>query len=150
MKRLQMIVVAVLVASCSAPVDNTAQDARLAFEAYVEALNAANFDSAAQMYDNSEGFHWIERGGVQYESGSDAANSLRALSDSGGKPQMRLDAVRVAKLADGAALVSAQFDFQMLAETGDEMFAFDGWMTVGMVRREKGWRIAGGQTGQSE
>ena len=60
---------------------------------------------------------------------------------------MTVTDMRVAEMADDAALVSAQFEFTMLSDSGERQFGFDGWMTVGMVKRAQGWRIAGGQTG---
>ena len=138
---------ACIIAACnSEPVDTRAQ-AHRAFETYIEALNRGDTETAASMYDNNEGFHWIERGGVQYESGAEAADSLRALSANGGRSNMSVDNIRVAVLADGAALVSGHFDFTMLSSDGEPQFSFDGWMTVGMVKRAGAWRIAGGQTG---
>jgi hypothetical protein len=110
-------------------------------------LNAGDTDKAAAMYDTTDGFHWIERGIIQYENGADAAASLRALSETGGRSNMTIDSVRVAELGDTSALVSAHFDFVMFSEENEEAFSFDGWMTVGMIKREEGWRIAGGQTG---
>ena len=35
----------------------------------------------------------------------------------------------------------------MFSNDNEEIFSFDGWMTLGMVKRDKGWLIAGGQTG---
>lgn len=136
-----------LIAACSGPSINTEQEAASAFEAYVEALNSDDVSVAASMYDREDGFHWIERGGVQYESGADAAASLQSLTQTGGKSQMTVDSIHVAEMAEGAALVSAHFDFVMLSSEGQQQFAFDGWITVGMVKRAEGWRIVGGQTG---
>lgn len=137
----------ILIAACGSPSINTEEEAETAFKAYVEALNSDDVSVAAGMYDLEDGFHWIERGGVQYDSGADAAASLQGLAQAGGKSQMTVDSIHVAEMADGAALVSAHFDFVMLSSEGEQQFAFDGWMTVGMVKRAEGWRIAGGQTG---
>ncbi len=147
MRLAALIGFALLISACSAEPNDTRNEARSAFEAYIEALNSGDTAAAASMYDTEDGFHWIERGGVQYETGEDAAASLRSLSANGGKPQMTVDSIRVAGLANDAALVSAHFNFVMLSDEGESQFSFDGWMTVGMVRRAEGWRIAGGQTG---
>lgn len=136
-----------LTTACGGQSINTEQEAAAAFEAYVEALNSDNVSVAASMYDREDGFHWIERGRVQYESGADAAASLQSLTQAGGTSQMTVDSIHVAEMAEGAALVSAHFDFVMLSSEGQQQFAFDGWMTVGMVKRAEGWRIVGGQTG---
>ncbi len=126
--------------------DSTAE-AKAAFQAYVDAINTGDIESASAMYDNEDGFHWVERGGVQYARGEDAAESLRTLTSSGGVPRMSIDDIHAAHLDKGAALVSAHFDFSMLSDAGEVQFSFDGWMTVGMVMRSGVWRIAGGQVG---
>lgn len=126
---------------------DTRAEARAAFQAYADALNTGDIEAAAAMYDTEEGFHWVERGGIQYENGADAAVSLGNLTAGGAPTRMTVDTIRVADLGDGAALVSAHFDFAMLSTEGVEQFSFDGWMTVGMVKRATGWRIAGGQVG---
>lgn len=133
--------------ACSQTTTDPAKEARAAFEEYVAALNSGDIDKAAAMYDSGDGFHWIERGGVQYDKGEKAAASLRSLSASGGKSEMKTDDVRVASMGDSSALVSAHFDYAMLDDTGKEQFSFDGWMTIGMVKRANGWKIVGGQTG---
>jgi len=60
---------------------------------------------------------------------------------------MTLDTIRVAELTETSALLSAHFDFAMMSDDGTPQFSFDGWMTVGMVKRGDNWKIAGGQTG---
>jgi ketosteroid isomerase-like protein len=125
----------------------TGLEARAAMEAYVQALNEGDIETAAGMYDTGPGFHWIERGGVQYESGSQAAASLRQLSQDGGSTRMIMEQIQVAELGEGAALVSGYFTITRYSDDGSAQFSFDGWMTVGMTKRADGWRIAGGQTG---
>lgn len=147
MRLAAFIVMAFAFVSCSDRKIDTAPEAKAAFEAYVGALNKGDIAVAAAMYDAEEGFHWIERGQVQYESGEEAAASLKSLVANGSAIEMTLGTVRVAELTAGSALVSAQFSFAMSAENGDPQFSFDGWMTVGMVKRTDGWRIAGGQSG---
>ncbi len=147
MRFITILTMALTLASCSQTKNDTASEAKAAFGVYVDALNNGDTDVAAAMYDDEMGFHWIERGGVQYDNGADAAASLKALSQSGGIARMTADNIRVAKMGDRSALVSAHFDYAMLSEDGEKQFAFDGWMTVGMVKRPGGWKIAGGQTG---
>ncbi|MDB2437506.1 nuclear transport factor 2 family protein [Hellea sp.] len=134
-------------ASCGQASTPRAMSAQEAFETYVAALNAGDIATAAAYYDRADGFHWIERGHVQYETGEDAANSLLALQANGGTSEMTLDTLRVSKLTNDSALISTHFDFEMRSDNGTPQFSFDGWMTVGMVRRSEGWKIAGGQTG---
>jgi len=136
-----------MLVSCTAQESNPAQDAQAAFDQYVAAVNAGDSAAIARMYDTNPGFHWVERGGVQYTSGKEATASFEELVASGATPQMTTDDMQIAVLSDSSALVSAHFDLAMLDEAGAEQFAFDGWMTVGMVKRDEGWKIAGGQTG---
>lgn len=151
MRNLGMILLCLVLVACVQAVPKADSDSAAkavdAFEAYVDALNAGDIETAAAIYDLSPGFHWIERGGVQYETGAEAARALKSLSANAGLSRMTVNTVKVSELAEGAVLLSAQFDFAMLSEAGDEQFSFDGWMTVGMAKRDGGWRIAGGQTG---
>jgi len=147
MRLMAILMAALTLVSCSQKNSDTAAEAKAAFGTYVKALNDGDINLAVAMYDDEIGFHWIERGEVQYDKGADAAASLKALSQSGGKAMMTADNVRVAAMENGSALVSAHFDYAMLDEEGEQQFAFDGWMTVGMVKRADGWKIAGGQTG---
>lgn len=147
MQKIILVLFSLILAACGGAKIDTATEAQAAFEAYVQAINEGDTKTAAQVYDVVLGFHWIENGGLQYESATEAAASLRALSESGSASQMTINNLKVVKLADDAALLSSHFDFVMLSETGEEQFSFDGWMTVGMAKRESGWKISGGQTG---
>jgi len=132
-------------ASSSAPA-SSGPTAQAALEAYVAALNDGDIAIAGNYYDRADGFHWVERGQIFYESGADAASALQAVGTTG-VSKMTLDSIRVSEMTADSALISTHFDFVMSSETGERQFAFDGWMTVGMVRRDDGWKIAGGQTG---
>lgn len=147
MKSIALIFSCVVLTACNPAQSDNKAEARAAFEAYAEALNTGDIEVAAAMYDTEAGFHWVERGDIQYATGAEAAASLRGLSGGDGQPHMTLDRIQVADLGEEAALVSAHFDFAMLSTDGAEQFSFDGWMTVGMVKRADGWRIAGGQVG---
>lgn len=63
---------------------------------------------------------------------------------------MTTDNMQLAVLGDGRALISAHFEMALLDKAEAEQFPFDGWVTVGMVKRDDGWKIAGGQTGPGE
>ncbi len=115
--------------------------------AYVEAINIGDIKTAAAMYDHSVGFHWVERGGVQYEDAQAAAASLQGLVIPGTTILMTTDQHHIAPMGPGAALVSSHFDFSMQYPDNQNGFAFDGWMTIGLVKRQGKWRIAGGQVG---
>jgi len=133
--------------ACTSQINNPAQEAEAAFADYVEAINDGETEAIASMYDANPGFHWVEQGTVQYTSGDEAAASFDALTASGMTAQMTTDTMQIAVLSDTSALISTHFDFALSDASGEEQFAFDGWMTVGMVKRENGWKIAGGQTG---
>ena len=147
MRMVVSFVLGILLVGCNPVEKDTSGEAKAAFKSYIAAINSGRIDTAAAFYDDAPGFHWIERGKVQYDKGADAAASLKQLSKSYGKMRMTVDNVRVARMTEGSALVSAHFDYGMLNESGKLEVAFDGWMTVGMVKRKEGWRIAGGQTG---
>ncbi len=150
MKRLIGTAIALFVAGCAPQAGDPAQEAKSAFGQYVAAINAGDSAAISDMYDDNPGFHWVERGGVQYSTREQATASFEELVNSGSKPHMTIDDMQVAVLGDDSALVSTHFDLALRDATGAEQFAFDGWMTVGMVRRESGWKIAGGQTGPGE
>ena len=147
MRSLIIGIVGIVLASCNQQASSNDISAKAAFENYVTELNNGNTSKAAAYYDSNDGFHWIERGSVQYETGQEAANALMSLQSSGGQAHMSLSDTRVAKLSQTSALVSSHFDFDMLDMDGKPQFSFNGWMTVGMVKRPDGWKIAGGQTG---
>ncbi|MFK7828731.1 MAG: hypothetical protein AB8B57_03020 [Congregibacter sp.] len=146
MRLLGLLAAMLLMVSCGDAQADTRAEAEAAFRSYVDAVSTGKSEFAASMYEDAPGFHWVEQGAIQYESADEAAASLLAISESGAAPRMTVNILRVAELGDGAALVSAQFDFDLLSDTGDSLFSFGGWMTVGMVKRTGGWRIAGGQT----
>jgi len=125
-------------------VKNQARDALLA---YADAINVGDVELAASFYDNDPDFHWIERGGVQYDNSEAAANSLKELIVPNASAMLTFDNVKVADLSVNAALVSAHFDYQMSFQGDQPSFSFDGWMSVAMVKRAEGWRIAAGQVG---
>lgn len=154
MKNLIYIFVFTLIHGCSAPGDaardqniNVKTEASNALLAYGEAISVGDIDLAVSYYDRDSDFHWIERGGVQYESADAAADSLKALIVPGAAAKLTFDNIIVTDLSGNVAFVSAHFDYQM-SYTGDQPgFSFDGWMSVGMVKRSGGWRIAAGQVG---
>lgn len=148
--RFMMIFLMIALAACSPANGDAEISAEAAFADYVAALNNGDIEVAASIYDDADGFHWIERGAVQYASGAEAAKSLKASLQSGGKVRMRTDNVHVAEMGTDSALLSAHFEYTMLDEADIALFSFDGWMTVGMVKREDGWKIVGGQTGSGK
>ncbi|MEP2736038.1 MAG: nuclear transport factor 2 family protein [Erythrobacter sp.] len=144
------ILCALALAACEQETAAPSEEAKAAFASYVAALNEGDIRAVAKMYDDNSGFYWIERGSVQYTSGGEASASLKDLYDDGNSTLIATDNIQVAELGTDSALVSAHFDFTLLNNSGKSQFSFDGWMTVGMVRRDDGWKIAGGQTGPGE
>ena len=147
------LAVALILTACSkqTPVeDDAAQGAQQAFEDYIASINAGDTDKAAQIYDRAEGFRWVERGDVQYASGNEAAASLKESFPAGSRVAMEIDEMHSAEMGPDAALLSAHYTFSAFNQDGTPQYSFDGWMTVGMVKRAEGWRIAGGQTGPGE
>lgn len=151
MKNFSAIVAGLLLAACSAQNSHNVADVKAsasdALIAYTEAINTGDLQRAASFYDDDPDFHWIERGGVQYDNAEAASASLQGFAIPGATAAMTLDQIHVADLSATAALVSTHFDFSMTFENGEGNFAFDGWMSVAMVKRDDGWRIAGGQVG---
>lgn len=122
-------------------------EVRGAFDAYVADLNRGDYAQAALIYERGQNFHWIERGGIQYASGAEAAASLQSFEGQGVTPRMTNDEMHVAYLSPGSALVSTHFTFEMMEAGGETRFAFNGWMSVAMVKRQNRWLFAAGQVG---
>jgi len=80
-----LCLIGIILASCAPVQAPSSTSAQQAFENYVVALNDGDVAKAATYYDTADGFHWIERGHVQYETGADAANALKTLQTRGGK-----------------------------------------------------------------
>ncbi|WP_300376280.1 nuclear transport factor 2 family protein [Henriciella sp.] len=139
--------VAFLTACTTTAQADTSADARAAFEAYVEAINTSDAETAAGFYDRDPDFHWIEQGKLRYTNAEEAAASMQGLLSYGGTPQMTVRKILVADTSDTSALVTANFDFAMIGSDDGTMFRFGGWMSVAMTLREDGWKIAAGQSG---
>ena len=127
--------------------DQIVKDARTAFDNYIETLNQGDYDSASRIYDVDPDFHWIERGGIQYTSGAEAAASLQSFKGNGGRARMTTDQIVTTYLSPTSIFVSTHFDFAMLGPDDDIQFTFDGWMSVAMVKKQNRWVFAAGQVG---
>ncbi len=121
------------------------KDAASAFQAYVTALNDDDLETARNFYDDTPGFHWIEKGRIHFEDGEAAAKALTGFGEGPGKSVMTIDDMRVAPMGPDAAFVSAKYRFSVFFPGGDFM-EIPGWMSVAMVRRDEEWKIAGGMT----
>lgn len=147
MRRLTLFATFALLASACSAAATPTESAQAAFEAYVAAINAGDVERAADFYDDDPDFHWVERGEVQYRSAEEAAESLAGLTSYGGTPEMTVDQVLVVDLDDNAAFLTAHFEFAMIGPDDATLFQFGGWMSVAMVKRDDGWKIAAGQSG---
>lgn len=151
MRLLCLIILATGLAACTnhaetkpAPL-TVRQEAASAFNAYVEALNNNDLETARAFYDREDGFHWVDRGAVTYETGEEAANALQPYQDATSKSVMTIEDMHVAALGPDAAFVTVKFRFSIFMP-GDNFMEIPGLMSVGMVRREDGWKMAAGMT----
>jgi len=127
--------------------DDVKAEAAGAFARYADAINESDYEVAAAFYDDDADFHWIDRGALQYDSSQAAAASLRGFAQPGMKAVFTLEDPYVGDLSRESVLLSVRYRFDQQTEEGEAVFGFDGWMTVGMVKRDDGWKIAGGQAG---
>jgi len=153
-RRIFVLITITAIVACSPSantVDQTAaqtvEEAQSAFVSYVESLNEGDYTTASQIYDIDPGFHWIERGSIQYQNGAEAASSLQSFEASNARARMTTDQMIAAYLSPTSVFVSTHFDFAMLNADDSIQFAFDGWMSVAMVKKQGRWVFAAGQVG---
>ena len=127
--------------------DDVIGEAQAAFTSYIANLNRGDYDSASQIYDTEPGFHWIERGHIQYASGTEAAVGLKSFKANDVRAKMTTDQMVATYLSPTSVLISTHFDFAMLGPDENVQFSFDGWMSVAMVKRQDRWVFAAGQVG---
>ena len=128
-------------------VEDAKTQAHAAFDAYVLAINAGDLATAAMFYDDDPDFHWIDRGILQYDSADAAQASLKNSSPPGSAVTFSYDEIYVADLSDHAAMLTVRYTYDVSFENGGKGYGWQGWMTLAMVKRENGWKIAGGQAG---
>ncbi|WDI32251.1 nuclear transport factor 2 family protein [Hyphococcus flavus] len=148
--KITVVALVFMLSSACAEADSAGADkqaARDALIAFADAINAGDIEKAGAIYDRDAGFHWIDRGTVQYESGEAAAQSLNALMAEGANATMTFEDILLTDLTPGAVLVSAKYQYDIRYTDDRQGFAFGGWMTLAMVKRDDGWKIAGGQAG---
>ena len=80
MRTLLICAFSLFLAACGKASTTSYATPEQAFEDYVAALNNGDAAKAADYYDTADGFHWIERGHVQYETGEEAASSIKSSS----------------------------------------------------------------------
>ena len=124
-------------------------EVRTAVEGYAAKFNARDAAGASAIYANDPAFHWVESGRIGYAT-RDAA--VKGLSDFiAGFPESRLEFhnIRVDAVADSTAVATVDFR-QTIAANGQTALAFEGIMTLTMVKRDGEWKIIVGHssTGQ--
>ena len=124
-------------------------EVRTAVEGYAAKFNARDAAGASAIYANDPAFHWVESGRIGYAT-RDAA--VKGLSDFiAGFPESRLEFhnIRVDAIADSTAVATVDYR-QTIAANGQTALAFEGVMTLTMVKREGEWKIVIGHasTGQ--
>lgn len=129
--------------------DQVRNEAELALNAYVDAINRGDTTAAGAFYDRDADFHWIDQGKVQYRSAEQAIQSLQSVSSQGSRSVFTLEDPIVAELGDQSAITSVQYSFEVRSAEGASLFGWQGWMTIGWVKRDDGWKIAAGQAGPS-
>jgi uncharacterized protein (TIGR02246 family) len=124
-------------------------EVRTAVEGFAAKFNARDAAGASAIYANDPAFHWIEGGRLGYGT-RDAA--VKGLSDFlAGFPESRLEFhnIRVDAIADSTAVATVDFR-QTVAANGQTALAFEGVMTLTMVKRDGEWKVIVGHssTGQ--
>ncbi len=147
MRKVVFLLVALCLTGCTAATDTSSveEEVRATLVAYSAAINAGDAAAAGAFYDDEGDFYWVERGRVQYKNADEARESMKNLADSDFDVTIMMTDVKVAPLSSSTAFASGLFE-TTFAQPDGKSFGLGGWMTVGMVKREDGWRIAGGHT----
>ena len=149
-RSIALLALAVASAGCaqetgSEALEAAARGARAAIDAYVQAVNAMDFDSAGTLYSWSGDFQWIEEGEVRYRSAEEAHESLAGLGAMASSTELTLSDLTVTALGPEAAVATCHFEQEVGIE-GGAGFAFGGAMTI-VLRRESGrWLFVYGHT----
>lgn len=124
-------------------------EVRTAVEGYAAKFNARDAAGAAAIYADDPGFHWIEGGRLHYGTRDAAVKGLTDFLT--GFPESRLEFhnIRVDAIADSTAVATVDFR-QTVAANGATALAFEGVMTLTMIKRDGAWKIIVGHssTGQ--
>lgn len=124
-------------------------EVRSAVEAYAVKFNAHDASGAAAIYADDPAFHWVESGRLGYATRDAAAKGLADFL--AGFPESRLEFhnIRVDAVGDGTAVATVDFR-QTVAANGQTALAFEGIMTLTMVKRDGDWKVIVGHssTGQ--
>ena len=124
-------------------------EVRTTVEAYAAKFNARDAAGASAIYANDPAFHWVESGHLSYATREAAVKGLTDFLS--GFPESRLEFhnIRVDAVGDSAAVATVDFR-QTVAANGQTALAFEGIMTLTMVKRDGEWKIIVGHssTGQ--
>ncbi len=125
-----------------------AREARTAIEAYVDAVNALDVDSAGTFYSAAGDFVWLEEGVIRYRSARESRESLAGLAQMASSATLTISDLTVTALGPQAAVASCHF-VQEIGMDGGTGFSFSGAMTV-VLRKEDGrWLFVSGHTSSS-
>lgn len=131
--------------SPSSPAANVdAGEVRAAVDTYVAKINARDAAGAGETFDKTT-FRWVVSGRVAYES-RDAAiqamtNFLAGFPDS----KFQANDIKIDAIGDAEAVATIAFN-QTVAANGQAALAYDGVLTLTLVKRDEGWRIVQGHT----
>lgn len=127
---------------------STTGEARAAIEAYVDAVNALDVDSAGTFYSDAGDFRWLEEGVIRYRSARESRESLAGLAQMAASATLTLSDLTVTALGPEAAVATCHF-VQEIGMEGGAGFSFSGAMTI-VLRKEDGrWLFVSGHTSSS-
>lgn len=123
----------------------SAEQARAAVEAYVEAVNVMDFDSAGTFYSESPAFRWIEDGAIRYRSARESRESLAGLRAMASSTELAVSDLNVTALGPDAAMATCRFVLTVCTGGGPG-FAFAGAMTIALRKEHGRWLFVSGHT----
>ena len=124
------------------------REARAAIEAYVDAVNALDVDSAGSFYSAAGDFRWLEEGVIRYRSAQESRESLAGLAQMASSATLTLSDLTVTAAGPEVAVATCHF-VQEIGMDGGVGFSFTGAMTI-VLRKEDGrWLFVSGHTSSS-
>ncbi len=125
------------------------REARAAIEAYVDAVNALDVDSAGSFYSAAGDFRWLEEGVIRYRSARESRESLAGLARMASSATLTLSDLTVTAPGPEVAVATCHF-VQEIGMGGGAGFSFSGAMTI-VLRKEDGrWLFVSGHTSSSQ
>ncbi len=114
---------------------------------YVLAVNSAELRRIMEFYADDPEFHWVENGGVAYDSYASVQHAFDALQSSVGELKLELGEPRIVPLARGVAAVTVTYS-QVFADTSGGRFETDGCITLVALEQVDGWKFLLGHASQ--